>query len=133
MRLMSVSLILAASLLAGCSRGGVSDPALAKQLVGHWSTSSNDHLYFGAASAGNATGSYILVHPDGKAFDHHYRIDSTDGSKRVIETTLLFKDGDSREQSFKIAADGRSMESRTMITGIETTSELTKVDEATAP
>jgi hypothetical protein len=136
MRFVSATAILAASLLASCSSAdsgpsGTSD--LEKQLVGHWSTAANDHLYFSETDPASQIGSYILVHPDGKAFTHRYKVESADSSDRAIRTNLLFASGDRRETTYAISEDGKSMESTTIVTGIETHSQLTKVDDKTAP
>lgn len=136
MRFISVVAVFAVTLLAACS-GSESGPsgtsALAKQMVGHWSTRGNDDLYFGAIEAASKTGSYVLVHPDGKAFAHRYEIDSEDLGDRTITATMLFASGDRREHTFTISEDGNSMESATIVTGIETRSQLSKVDDQTAP
>lgn len=136
MRLATVTLVLFASLLAACSskhgsQAGSSE--LAGKLVGHWSTGSDDHLYFGPIEAAASTGSYILVHPDGKAFTHKYQVDSADAGSRTIKATFLFASGDSREETFVLSEDAQSAETITEITGIETRGHLTKVDGATAP
>jgi len=101
--------------------------------VGHWATPSDDHLYFGATDPGTRIGSYILVHPDGKAFTHRYHLESESPGDRTLAVNMLFAIGDSRETTFVIAADGNSMESTTTITGIETRSTQTRVDDKTAP
>jgi hypothetical protein len=132
-----IAIALAASpLFSSCSSGdsasnGESD--LAKQFIGHWSTPSDDHLYFGKIDATIKSGSYILVHPDGKAFTHRYEIESEDSDDRTIKVNLLFASGDSRETTYALSADGTSMDSTTIITGIETQSRLTKVNDKTAP
>ena len=136
MRFASFTAILAAALLAACSGGGSGSDgtsALAKQFVGHWSTASNDHMYFGAIDPGSKVGSYILIHPDGKSFTHRYEIESEDAGDRTLVVNLKFASGDSRETTYVISADATSMESDTIITGIETRSRLTKVDDKTAP
>jgi hypothetical protein len=133
MRLVVVTALLSA-LLVSCGHSAPSgDSALAKQLVGHWATGSDDHLYFGAIDAASHTGSYILVHPDGKAFNHKYRIDAENASDRSLKVTMMFASGDSRETTYVFSADGKTLESVTIITGIETRGELTRVDDATAP
>jgi len=74
-----------------------------------------------------------MAHPDGKAFTHRYAIESEDLGDRTIKVNLLFASGDSRETTYVITADGSSMDSSTIITGIETQSRLTKVDDQTGP
>jgi len=134
MRFAAFTTILAASLLAACSSGsGAAASAYAKKLVGHWSSAGNDNLYFGEVDQATKIGSYILVHPDGKAFTHQYKIESVEPEKRTIKTNLLFAGGDQREQSFLLSDDGQSIETTTLITGIETHSQLSKVDDKTAP
>jgi hypothetical protein len=136
MRFSSVPAILAAVLLAACSGKGSapsSTSVLATQLVGHWANPSNDQLFFGAADAGSHTGSFVLVHPDGKAFNHQYRLEAEDAGDRSLKITMLFATGDSRETTYIFSSDGKSMESITEITGIETRGLYNKVDEATAP
>lgn len=134
MRFSSVATIFATALLAACSSGsGAAASAYANQLVGHWSSAGNDNLYFGEAAPASKIGSYILVHPDGKAFTHRYKIESVEPRNRTIKTNLLFAGGDQREQSFLVSEDGQSIETTTIITGIETHSELTKVDDKTTP
>lgn len=134
MRFATFTTMLATALLAACSSGsGAAASAYAKKLVGHWSSAGNDNLYFGETDAGSRIGSYVLVHPDGKAFTHRYRIESAEPKKRVIKTTLLFADGDKREESFLVSEDGQSVETSTVVTGIETHSQLSKVDDKTAP
>jgi hypothetical protein len=136
MRFVRATSVLVFSLLASCSggdsgSGGTS--ALARQFFGHWSTASNDNLYFGQIDPASQTGSYVLVHPDGKSFTHRYEIESEDSGDRTIHANLLFATGDSRETTYVISEDGNSMESATIITGIETHSLLTKVDATTGP
>lgn len=136
MRFVNSTAILAVALLASCSSaesgpGGTS--ASAKQLVGHWSSPGNDHLYFGETDPTSKIGSYILVHPDGKSFTHRYKVESEDPGDRTIRTNLLFAGGDSREETLVISEDGKSLEKTTSVTGIEIHSQLTKVDDKTAP
>ena len=134
MRFSGIATILATALLAACSSGsGAAASAYAKKLVGHWSSAGNDNLYFGEADQTSKIGSYILVHPDGKAFTHQYKIESVEPRKRTIKTNLLFAGGDQREQSFLVSDDAQSVETTTLITGIETHSQLSKVDDKTAP
>ena len=136
MRFINSTAILALALLASCSSaesGPSGTSASAKQLVGHWSSAGNDHLYFGETDPTSKIGSYILVHPDGKSFTHRYKVESEDPSDRTIKTNLLFADGDSREETLVISEDGKSMEKTTTVTGIEIHSQLTKVDDKTAP
>jgi hypothetical protein len=132
MRLAIATVILAASLLASCSRGGGTS-ALEKQLVGHWATSGDDNIYYGAVDPGSKTGSFIMVHPDGKAFTHRYEIESADSGDRTIKTNLLFSNGESREETLVMSKDGKSYDKTTTITGIEVQSQLTRVDDNTAP
>lgn len=135
MRVVGAVAVLAV-LLASCSRGESASSgtsALAKQFVGHWATASDDHLYFGQIDPASEVGSYILVRPDGKSFTHRYEIESEYAGDRTIYVNLLFASGDSRETTYVISADGKSMESTTVVTGIETQSRLTKVDDRTAP
>jgi len=134
MRFPSITIVFATALLVACSSSsGAAASAYAKKLVGHWSSAGNDNLYFGEADAASKTGSYILVHPDGKAFAHQYKIESVEPKKRTINTNLLFADGDKREQSFALSEDGQSIETTTIITGMEIHSQLSKVDDKTAP
>jgi len=134
MRFSSTTLVFASALLAACSSGsGAVDSAYARKLVGHWSSAGNDNLYFGEADTVSKTGSYILVHPDGKAFTHRYKVESVTARERTIKTNLLFAGGDQREQTFVLSEDGKSIETTTVVTGIETHSALTRVDDRTAP
>jgi hypothetical protein len=135
MRLASVIVVLTASLLASCSGGhsGPATAALEKQLVGHWSTSGDDNLYYGPADPSSKIGSFIMVHPDGKAFTHRYKIESADSGDRTIKTNLLFSNGESREETLVMAKDGKSFDKTTVITDIEVQSQLTRVDDNTAP
>ena len=136
MRFVNSTAILAAALLVSCSSpesGPSRTSASAKQLVGHWSSRGNDNLYFGETDPTSKIGTYILVHPDGKSFTHRYKVESEDPSDRTIRTNLLFADGDSREETLVISEDGKSIEKTTTVTGIEIHSQLTKVDDKTAP
>jgi len=135
MRFIRVVAPLVASLLCACSTGdsGPGETALEKQLVGHWSTSGDDNLYFGETDPASKIGSFIMVHPDGKAFTHRYKIESADSSERTIKANLLFASGDSREELLEVAKDGRTIDKTTTITGIEIKSQLTRVDDRTAP
>jgi hypothetical protein len=137
MRFASAMAVLAASLLASCSSGdsgpGGKSAALEKQLVGHWSTPGDDNEYFGVADPGSKIGSYVMVHPDGKAFTHRYKIESADPGKRTIKANLLFASGDSREETYVISEDGKSIEKSTIITDMEIQSQLNRVDDTTAP
>lgn len=133
MRFAGITAMLAASLLAACSGGGSGAAALEKQLVGHWSNVSNDHMYFGETDPGSKIGSYILVHPDGKAFTHRYKIESTDAGDRTIRVNLLFATGDTREELLVLSKDGKSMDRTTTITGFEIQSQVTRADDNTAP
>jgi hypothetical protein len=131
-----ITALLAAALFVSCSSaesGPRRTSASAKQLVGHWSTTGNDNLYFGETDPTSKIGSYILVHPDGKSFTHRYKIESEDPSSRTIRANLLFASGESREETFVISEDGKSLEKTTSVTGIEIHSQLTKVDDKTAP
>jgi hypothetical protein len=122
-------------MLGSCSSGdsGPGAAALKSQLVGHWSTSGNDNLYFGATDATSETGSFIMVHPDGKAFTHRYKVESVDSGRRTIKINLLFASGDSREEVLVVAKDGTTIDKSTTITGIEVQSQLARVDDRTAP
>src|SRR5689334_12936756 len=93
------------TVLAACSAGSpdAGSAAAASLLVGHWSSAGNDHLYFGPVDAAADSGSYILVHPDGKSFAHRYRVESV--ADRTIHATLLFASGNSRAESYAIADD----------------------------
>jgi hypothetical protein len=135
MCLRKVMAVLVACLLGACSSGGSGpgEMALEKQLVGHWSTSGDDNLYFGEINPSTKIGSFILVHPDGKVFTHRYKVESADASERVIRTNLLFASGDSREELLVVAKDGRTVDKTTTITGMEIKSQLTRVDDTTAP
>jgi hypothetical protein len=136
MRFVTASILLTASLLASCSgghSGSGESSALEKQLVGHWSTAGDDNLYFGAADPGDKIGSFIMIHPDGKAFTHRYKIESADAGERTIKTNLLFASGDTREETLVISKDGQSIDKTTTITGMEIQSQLTRVDDKTAP
>jgi len=131
-----ITVILAAALLASCSNaepGPGRTSAATPRLVGHWTSRGNDNLYFGEIDPTTKIGSYILVHPDGKLFTHRYQVESEDPSERSISTTLLFASGNRREETYVISEDGKSMQSTTLVTGIETHSQLTKVDDKTAP
>jgi hypothetical protein len=133
MRLASTLAVLASALLASCSgsgSGGTS--ATAKRLVGHWSTPSDDHEYFGETDRASSIGSYILVHPDGKSFTHRYQVESADDGDRTLKINLLFASGDSREETLVVSDDGKSIEKTTVITGIEVRSQLNRVDDKTA-
>ena len=136
MRFASAMTILATTLLASCSSGDSGsgeNSVLEKQLVGHWSSAGNDHLYFGETDPSSKIGSYILVHPDGKAFTHRYKIESADSSERTIKANLLFATGDSREETYVISEDGKSIEKNTIVTDIEIRSQLSRVDDTTTP
>lgn len=134
MRLFTIATLLAASLFVACSgKGEGKSTELAKQLVGHWETGGNDNLYFGATDASTGRGSYILVHPDGKIFEHRYEIDSADAGARKLELKLLFASGDTGETTYVLSKDGTSIDTTMMVTGIETHGHLTRVDEKTAP
>jgi len=74
-----------------------------------------------------------MVHPDGKAFNPRYRVDSATASDRTIKATLLFASGESREESYTLSEDGASLETATIITDIEIHGEQTRVDAKTAP
>ena len=64
---------------------------------------------------------------------HRYEIESEDPDDRTISANLMFASGNSRETTYLISEDGNSMESTTIVTGIETHSRLTKMDDKTAP
>jgi hypothetical protein len=70
---------------------------------------------------------------DGRSFTHRYEIESEDPEDRTISANLMFASGHSRETTYLISEDGKSMESTTIVTGIETHSNLTTVDDKTAP
>jgi len=136
MRIEIRPLILAVALLTACSnasQGAGTDLAVAAKLVGHWSTSGNDNLYYGAIDPATGIGSFVMVHPDGKVFNHRYHVDSATASDRTIRTTLLFADGDSREETFVLSEDGTSLETATVITDIDVHGEQNRVDAKTAP
>jgi hypothetical protein len=120
--------------LAACSgKLSTDENSPAHQLAGHWVSPGNDHLYFGKFDPSSRKGSYLLIHPDGKAFPHQYRVESEDLRKRTVKITMLFVGGDSRETTYTVADDGKSAESTTVITGIDVNSGLKKVDDKTAP
>jgi len=135
MRFARTTAVLIAILLGSCSKGDSGPGALAleKQLVGHWSTAGDDNLYFGSADANSRIGSFVMVHPDGKAFTHRYKIESADVGERTLKINLLFATGDSREETLVVAKDGSTIDKSTTITGIEVTSQLSRVDDSTAP
>lgn len=135
MRFVRVMTVLAVAMVGACS-GGDSGPAAAaleQQVVGHWSTSGDDNLYYGATDPNSKIGSFVMVHPDGKEFTHRYQIESVDVSERSIKINLLFASGDTREEIFVIAKDGNTIDKRTTITGMEIQSQLTRVDANTTP
>ena len=139
MRSKFVSCALFALSLAACSRHAAVEKDLSNlgapsaRLVGHWATSTNDHLYFDAVDPTYKTGGYVLIHPDRKTFHHKYRIDAEDASDQHIAATLLFADGDRRDEKYVISEDGKSMTEETTITGIQTSTELRRVDDKTSP
>jgi hypothetical protein len=136
MRFINAVTILAVFMVAACSSKesrSHGTAAVAPLLVGHWSTHGNDALYYGGIDAASKTGSFIMVHPDGKAFTHRYEIESENPGDRTVKVNLLFASGDSREETVVVSEDGKTLEVTTEITGIEVNSELTKVDDKTAP
>ena len=135
LRFATIFAVITCALLAACSKGHPSNgtSALDKQLVGHWANASDDHLYFGPIDPGSKTGSFIMVHPDGKVFTHRYELASEDAGARKLEANLLFASGDSRETTYVISPDGKTLDSTTVITGIETKSQMSRVDDATSP
>jgi hypothetical protein len=137
MRLAMVCGALLAASLGACARQAEAPGDLSAlgppsaRLVGHWATPTNDELYFGAVDPTYRTGSYVLVHPDKKVFRHTYRVDAEDPSDQHVAVTLLFADGERRDETYVIAADGRSMTSSTVVTGVPTETRLSRVDDAT--
>lgn len=123
-------------LAAGCSGPAADLSALgdpAPKLVGHWATDAGDQLYYGPVDATSGKGPYILVHPDGKRFDHAYRLRGSVPARQAIEATYLFADGDQAQIGFVLSADGKTLTSTQDITGMQITSDAKRVDDRTAP
>lgn len=104
-----------------------------KRLIGHWSTASNDNLYFSPVKAGGR-GRYILLQGrSGRSYEHNYRIIAEDSDRNSLEVELLFADGDSRPETYVFSEDGKTMTSSTVLSDTPLSSELQFVDSKTQP
>lgn len=131
-----LSLFLSLACLAACSGpkpdlSALGDPT--PRLVGHWATDSGDQLYYGPVDAATKTGAYTLIQSSGKRFDHAYAVQAGDPSKQAIQATYLFADGDRAAVAFELSADGKTLTSTQEITGMQITTDATRVDDRTAP
>lgn len=136
MRLASCLLALSLAALSACTGpkadlSALGDPA--PRLVGHWATSAGDQLYYGPVDAAAKTGAYTLIQSNGKRFDHAYSVQGSDPSKQAIQATYLFADGDRASVAFELSADGKTLTSTQEITGMQITTDATRVDDRTTP
>ncbi|MGN6150917.1 MAG: hypothetical protein ACTHOH_02770 [Lysobacteraceae bacterium] len=136
MRIALPASLLSLVLATGCSGPAadlstLGDPA--PKLVGHWATDAGDQLYYGPIDAASGKGPYTLVHPDGKRFDHAYRLRGSLPARQAIEATYLFADGDQAQVGFVLSADAKTLTSTQDITGMQITSDAKRVDDRIAP
>ena len=104
----------------------------AQRLIGHWTSSLGDHLYFAKIEA-DGLGSYILVQPSGNTTRHQYRIISQIPEEETLEIQLVFSDGDTRRASYRLSQDGKNLTSSTMIMGTKITTHLQYADDGVEP
>jgi hypothetical protein len=120
--------------LAACSRpvqhSNSGDPAA--RLIGHWATSLGDGLFFSPIGP-NGMGNYVLVHPDGNVFNHHYKVLSQNVPSGTVVVREFYASGGTGDETFEIADDGKALRATKEVTGMQVTSDLKRVDEAVAP
>jgi hypothetical protein len=104
----------------------------AESLIGHWSTTSGDNLYYAKIRA-DELGSYILVQPDGNTARHQYKIVSQIPAGERVIVQLLFSSGDKRNETYIIAKNGKELTATTVFLGMTITSQLRYVDSKTEP
>lgn len=103
-----------------------------ERLVGHWSTSEGDNLYYANVKS-DGVGSYTLVQPDGNTALHQYKIISQIPSGERMIVQLLFSDDSKRNETYFISKDGMRLESTTEIIGMTISSSLKYIDNKVKP
>ena len=104
------------------------------RLVGHWSTISGDHLYYGKMESGDATGPYHLIQGNGRGpFKHSYRVVSEDRDGEEVIVELRFSSGESRREVYRISADGHLLKAKTQVGSLTLESESHYIDDREIP
>ncbi|HXS73283.1 MAG TPA: hypothetical protein VN725_04505 [Rhodanobacteraceae bacterium] len=103
-----------------------------QRLVGHWATSGGDNEYYGPVDT-SGSGSFIIVHPDGKPVQQHYRLLSEDPAIQTLHINLLDTGGAVTEQINVISEDGESATATATTLGDKVTLAFARVDDRIAP
>jgi hypothetical protein len=110
--------------------GGAAVSAAA--LVGHWSDSSGDHLYY-SATANDGIGNYTLVQPNGRIFRHKYRLAqaAAPGADMMIEE--IYATGGSNRVTMAFSKDGKKLTTTKDVTGLQISTTYDFADAKTEP